>query len=157
MLIKKYGDLISGIFTAVLSIVIFVASGFIKQRDNSGVGADFVPRLVSVFVLVLSILLILRGIKAAREHGPIQKEAIAPTYGIMAASFILMVIYVALLSSVGFILTTIVYLFLQILLVSKKEQVHYIKFAAISILSAVGIYLLFVHAFGIMIPAGILG
>ena len=156
-MIKKYGDLMSGIATAMFATVIFVASGFIKQRNNTGLGADFVPKLAAVILLVLSILLIIRGVRTSKAYGPIQKESVPAAYGVMAASFVLMLAYICLLSTVGFILTTMVYLFLQMILVSKKEQVNYIKFAAISVIASVGIYLLFLKVFSIMIPAGILG
>ncbi len=156
-MIKKYGDLMSGIATAMFATIIFVASGFIKQRNNTGLGADFVPKLAAVILLVLGILLIIRGVRTSKAYGPIQKESVPAAYGVMAASFVLMLAYISLLSTVGFILTTMVYLFLQMILVSKKEQVNYIKFAAISVIASVGIYLLFLKVFSIMIPAGILG
>lgn len=156
-MVKKYGDLMAGVFVAAFSIMILIASGFIRQTNANGVGAEFVPRVVATAMLGLSILLIIRGVNTVRKYGPIQEEAVKPAYGVMLISLIMMIIYVALLSSVGFIITTAVYLFLQITLVSKKEEINYIKFAIISVLSAIIIFLVFVHVFGIMVPSGILG
>ena len=155
-MLKKYGDLIAGISVAAIGLIIFIASGSIAQKDSK-IGADFLPRIVSAVLFILGCALALRGARSAKAFSNDEGDAAKPAYLTMLASLALMIAYAALLSRVGFIITSAVYLFLQILLISRKEEIHYIKIAVISLCAPIAIFLLFVNVFGIMIPPGILG
>ena len=63
----------------------------------------------------------------------------------------------ALLQPVGFIVCSSLYVFFQILILSKGMKRNYPAFAVVSIAASVSAYFLFVRVFQVMIPAGILG
>jgi putative tricarboxylic transport membrane protein len=71
-------------------------------------------------------------------------------------TFALMVIYVALLDSIGFLIMSAVYVFFQILLLSRKDQKNYLVTAIAAIVSSAAIYYLFLYGFKMILPIGLL-
>ena len=67
-----------------------------------------------------------------------------------------LVVYAYTFKTVGFILTTIPFMFLSIVLMSKKEETNYLKFAIITVVTVFAIYFLFTRLFSIRLPRGIL-
>ncbi|MFA6633621.1 MAG: tripartite tricarboxylate transporter TctB family protein, partial [Kiritimatiellia bacterium] len=68
-----------------------------------------------------------------------------------------LILYLALIPILGYIIASTLYIFGQILILNRSNKQHYLRYATISIFSAVLTYLLFVKVFSVMIPAGILG
>jgi hypothetical protein len=68
-----------------------------------------------------------------------------------------MALYALLITKVGFLITTTVYLFIQINILSPKQSRKHLMFAIISVVASVVIYYIFVKVFNLMLPAGILG
>ena len=166
-MLKKYGDLIAGIVTAVFAVGLYIASLFIKQFSYSGLGADFVPKLVACVLLLLGVLLIVRGARDLRLHVQAEKAlaadqtpeipAFRPNYASVAASVALLLLYALLIGEVGFPIVTLAYLFLQMLVLTPRDKIKWGKFAVISAVSTAAIYGVFTYAFKIMLPMGFLG
>ena len=68
-----------------------------------------------------------------------------------------MLLYVIAFEPVGFLLSSMVYLFAQILLMSNRDNRRPVLFAAISVALPVGIALLFAYVIKMPLPVGILG
>lgn len=68
-------------------------------------------------------------------------------------SLMLMIAYLLLLQSVGFILDTIVYAFLQIMILDKGGKRKWLSSLVISIASVVVIDYLFEYVFGVALPS----
>lgn len=60
-------------------------------------------------------------------------------------------------NSVGFILSTVCYLFAQMLLLSDNTSRKPILFAVLSIVVPVAVYALFVYAISMPLPVGVFG
>ena len=69
----------------------------------------------------------------------------------------LLILYVLMFDVLGFIVSSMIYLFAALLLLTKPSEVDYKKFVAISVVGAIVIDLLFTQVFGINLPAGLLG
>lgn len=116
------------------------------------------PKLAAVLLFCMGLALLIQESKihmektsaTAKEEEPCCYKAVLATFGLILA-------YAALVGSVGFLLTSAVYLFLQMLVLTKKENVHYFKFVLIAAIVPGPIYFLFKSVFQIMLPAGILG
>ncbi len=156
-MIKKYGDIISGSFIIAVSVLIFVLSFSIKQFETEGVGAAFMPRVVSVFFLLLGIALVKGGIKTYKNFKEGSNEASLSDYRAVFYTLILLLLYVSLLSTVGFIIMSTIYLFLQFIIVSRKEERNFVLFGILSVVTSLGAYYLFLMAFNVILPSGILG
>lgn len=157
-MVKKYGDIISGVFVIAVAIGLYMISLNIKQFNVVKMGADFVPKLVAIIFGILGLILLIKGIKGLKGTKVTEsQEEDKPDNLSAIATLVLLVLYVALLDKIGFVIMTIIYLFVQFIIVSKKSQRKYIQFAVLSVVISLGAYYLFVDVFRVMIPNGILG
>ncbi|MCG8482940.1 MAG: tripartite tricarboxylate transporter TctB family protein [Clostridia bacterium] len=157
---KEKKDFFSGLFFLVFGIGMYIYSYSIPNPTQAGVGAGFLPRMVGAIFVILSIALIVstkiemkRMTKEAAKEvkkNKIDKRSVLLSIGALF-------IYVILLKSVGFILMSILYLFVVINLLSPNEKRNLPLFIIISIVVPVGVYFLFVKGFDLMLPSGILG
>lgn len=158
----KYKDIYSGIFVSLIGIIIYVASFNIQQlMATSRVGGDFLPKIIGGCLLFLGIMLILSGVREYRsvKNIGVKKEKNALTEGekFTIVTTVLLLLYVVFLELLGFIISTTLYMFFQTIILCDKSQRKLLQFGIIAVLTSVSVYYLFVSAFNIMIPSGILG
>ena len=153
----------TGIGTILLAVLLYTASYNIQEFIATRVGASFLPRVAAVLFAILGILLVASSFRCAptdpiivKEEGREPTEKISGGLPAVLLSAVLMCAYVGLMSRIGFIITSAIYIFFQILVLAKEAKRQYLLFAVISVVTPLLIYLLFVHVFKVMIPAGIL-
>ncbi len=152
---KKYGDFILGLVGALIAAGIFGMSVQIGRMEGQTIGADFLPKIVSIILLICSLFMAIHGWKQSKAY--VEKTAEYPSNGKgVLTMVVVMLIYAYVLKSIGFIPATIVFVFIAISLMTKKTETSYPKIALISIISVVAIYLIFTQLFGIRLPQGIL-
>ncbi len=152
-------DLASGVGLLIFSVLLFLATFTIKKLFIvSRIGAAFVPQLAAVILAGLSIMLIAQSLHrknlAETDDNPTEKVIINRSVWL---SIGLLVIYGALLGPLGFILSTIGYLFCQIFILFGNRKKPLVKILLTSVLASIIVYLIFVYAFELMLPAGLLG
>ena len=159
MFIKKYGDIIVGIFYAVLGIALIVAARMLPKSQVMEIGPDFMPTVVGTLILVLSVILLVQSFRELKKNTDKEYEPDTSDYKRVALSLILALLYVFLLKPVGFIICTLVYLVCQIYVLApdshrtKKDIVIYL---IIDVVFTLIVYFLFRLGFKIVLPAGIL-
>ncbi|WP_130890468.1 tripartite tricarboxylate transporter TctB family protein [Fusobacterium varium] len=113
----------------------------------------FVPSLISVLIIAVGVLQTGRGLKTPKGEAE-KKDFDTKT---VVCTFALIALYILLYSGIGFIITTFVFLFLEMNILTpsyvKKNQIVYL---IISLLFSVGIYYLFYFGFSIFLPGGLL-
>jgi putative tricarboxylic transport membrane protein len=123
------------------------------------VGSAFMPRLCGGLIIFLSILLLCvtffgKGSKPERKTetgAPFNRRSIV-------FSVLLLIIYMAALIPLGFILSSTIYLVLQMLLMANQpEKKHVILYIFISLVTPLLVNYIFYSMFALMLPAGILG
>lgn len=162
---KAKKDLFSGIFLVLFAAALLIGSFTIKSKVEMAVGPDFIPKIVSTLLLVLGAVITFQGYIAVRankntkqdEQSDENEKGKSEKWKSAIATMVLMVVYAAVISSVGFLISTTIYAFLQMLLLAPKEKRNPVKFLIISVISTVVIYLAFTKGFKLMLPAGILG
>jgi len=115
--------------------------------------------------LVLSIILVVRGIKqrteAIKNNTYIKTQLnIANTIKEnreIVMTFVSLAIYIALLEPIGFLIMTAIYLFVQTLILTPKEKRNYIVTFITSIVIAVALDYVFVCLLNVLLPLGIFG
>lgn len=128
----------------------------VKKMIESDVGSGFVPRFIAACIIVAAVaklvLTLMDKSPSASKKDSKESDLLGGlgTVGIMAA-------YVFSFESVGFLLSSMVYLFTQILLMSNKENRKPILFAVIAILMPLAVDILFVFVIKMPLPKGILG
>lgn len=157
-MIKKYGDIIASIFIIAVAVLVFVLSFSIEQFEVSGVGAQFLPQVVSILFLLLGVILLKDGLKKSKTITITDKDknSLADINAVMY-TLVLLIVYVALLNSVGYLIMTTVYLFLQFIIVSSKDKINLVLFGILSVVVSLSTYYLFLLAFNVILPSGILG
>lgn len=161
-------DLITGIIAAAFSVFYLSQTTTIKifGGTTGGVNAKTVPEIWGSCLLILSIILIVRSIygmaKAKKnptlpEQGNFIKNLIDKRE--VAYTFALLIGYAALMKPVGFIITSIIYVFLQILILTpiKKRSRKVMGIAAVmAVTFSTVLYYVFTKYFMVLLPPGIL-
>ena len=157
---RKYGDIVTGIFYTILGgTVIYLAQQLPKSRVMK-IGPDFMPMVLGVIILILALMLLVSSIRNFRKNAA-KAEAAGPDtsdYKRVLASLVLVVIYVNILAPVGFIVSTLGYLFLQITVLApndKRKGKDIMMYAIIDVVFVFIVFFLFRYGFKIVLPAGI--
>ncbi len=151
-------DIISGSVLLVLSISMYIASLGIRKILPFGVSSAFFPKVVALFLAVISILIIAQGVRSYRqEKGTIFKLSDKKVGGVVLATLLLLGFYVFSLEFLGFVLTTFVYLVLQIGVLAPPRQRNWTVVAIISAVVSLGAYYSFYHLFHLILPTGFWG
>lgn len=154
-------DLITGALLLCLSALLFWACLSIKDFAAVGVGSAFVPRLTAGLLLVVGLVLLRNGWRARavpRENeSSEQGSQVFTGTSAVALSIALMAGYLALLEPLGYLFASMLYGFLQILVLNKNAKRNYMMFAVLAACSAAAFYYVFVQLFEISLPSGILG
>lgn len=161
-------NLFPGIVLSLFSAGYIIYATQIEVFTGSGstpLSARFIPYLWGGCLLLLSIILIFRGIKQRKEaveKGTIEKKSVnlaglfKEHYEVIL-TFIFLAIYIALMESVGFLIMTILFLFGEILILTPKDKRNYIITAIVAIVFSFGIDFIFVRLLNVMLPLGIFG
>lgn len=152
---SKHKDTLCGIIGIVLAVVLFVGGASIAQKEANLIGAGFLPQIAAVLTFFLSCSLTVSGIQKSKTYQKKTPPFLANRKGILIICGA-MLVYCLLLKPVGFVITSILFLFLCICVMTPKEKTNYLKFAIISVVAVVLIYLVFTQVFGVRIPSGIL-
>ena len=160
MFFRKYGDIVVGIFyTALGAAVIYLAQQLPKSRVMK-IGPNFMPLVIGSLILILALMLLFSSIKNFKRNAAKAEAMPADTsdYKRVLASLVLVVIYVNILAPVGFILSTLGYLFLQIIVLApndRRSAKNILLYAVIDVVFVLVVFFLFRYGFKIVLPAGI--
>ena len=118
-------------------------------------GSGFFPKIVGVSILIVSLIQLVAVIKKPIiESENKDKEPEDSKGGLFTIAAI--VAYTILYDILGFICSTMLYLFVQIYILSNRENRNYKLFALVSVITPIVIYALFVYAIDMPLPEGIL-
>lgn len=115
---------------------------------DNGLGVDFFPKVISLILVILSILMFIGTFKANHKSAKFSKES---KYTFITIGLVIM--YIFLIDTIGYLLSTILFSFAVISVLKTKSTRNKIIF---SLLFPSVIYLLFTNVFKISLPTGIL-
>ena len=137
----------------------------IKKSDVVSVGAEFMPRIYGVLMLVVAVCQIFSGYRAWRRlrhvpGEPVSEEKAAKKKVSIRSTlrvFVLMVVCVGIMNLVGFILSGIVMMFgMCVLLTPYYQKRNYVAYAIFSVVISFVSYFLFKNVLYVSLPGGIL-
>ena len=150
---NKQRDYACSVLFLIFGIFMFIQSLSIHSMMDKDVGSGFVPKIVAMAIIVISaIKLLLTFLSKKSEEAKKSDEDIMG--GLL--NIVLLAIYVVLFKPLGFILSTFIYLFFQITLLSTEKNRNLILFGIISVVAPVVIYALFVYVIKMPLPTGLL-
>lgn len=152
---KKLSETLVNLVLVLTGAALWLAAQKIEVGAAMGQGGDFMPKLCSTIWLIIAILLFVFGLRAP-DTG--KGEASVSVKGFVI-TLLLLFAYVLLLKPIGFVITSIVYMFIQMMLFVPAElrsKKNYIIFAIVSVVLPIAVNLLFVNVFSLILPTGIL-
>lgn len=160
MFIKKYGDIMVSIFFMVLSAAMMIMAKQLPKSMVMDIGPDFMPMCVGIVTFVLAMVLLVLSVKNFKMNAAeaAAAEAESADYKRVLLSFISILIYVCVLQPVGFILSTIIYLPIQMFILApadKRDKKSMVQLLVISVIFTFAVFFLFRYGFKIVLPAGI--
>ena len=162
MKFKKYRDLILGIIALAISAAYLFYTAQIKKRPKltpSYASARTIPYLLGILLAIIAVLLILQGIRKMRAYDESRDagEKMSRTdLTAVALTFIVIIGYILLLQPLGFCLATVLYLFLQMLVLAPKEKRNLPLFACVSVGFTAVIFVAFRVGLQQLLPRGVI-
>ncbi|MGQ7956917.1 tripartite tricarboxylate transporter TctB family protein [Pseudomonas sp. SP16.1] len=158
-------ELIVGLAMIACSLAYLVMA--YQLPNHQGIDAATLPLLLAGFLTLLGVLQVFAALaskpaaSAARDELPASPAEPAPASVVEPRTVLLtlglILGYIALLGTVGFPLMTVVYLYLQFLLLTPvQHKANHLAYLLIAVICSAAIYLLFREAFDLMLPAGLL-
>lgn len=151
---EKNKNLLISILFIILGVFVYRESLGIKHMMRNDVGSAFFPKIVAVVTIVIA------GIKLvfSLKEGKIElKSKIKSDLTGGWITILLLSAYVLIFAPVGFIISTTVYLFLQMLVLCPKDKRKIPLLGIISVATPLFIYTLFVYAINMPLPKGLFG
>lgn len=155
-------DIAAGTVLILLAAVVYLDSYNIRVIAKTTLDAAFFPRFLAALIVVLSIVIIVRAAvslfkkrdsfpETAQSVG--EKKSITPALSTLG----LFGLYVFSIESIGFLLTTPVYILCQAYVLAPAPQRNPKLFALLGVAASVIIYCIFKFGFQLMVPSGLLG
>lgn len=165
---SKLKDRSTGIVLFILSVLYLYFSKDIRVFKGSGatpLTSAFMPRFWGTCLLLLSTLLILRSPRKRiqpDEKGAASAHVLSPTaffakhYEVIL-TFALIGLYIAMLVPLGFILSSIAYIFAQILVLTPSGKRDWKSSLVVGSVAAIATTFMFVRLLGVLLPHGLFG
>jgi len=155
-------DSIAGLVCLAASLGLLVATiGLPGPNLLVPVGPGFYPRIILGVTAVLALALIISDVTNRRRKTDTPAAtataatAAAPNYGLVAATFVIFMLYVAALPYVGFRLSTLVFVAaLQSTLKPPRSVKQAVIVAITALVTTVVIYILFENYLAVLLPRG---
>lgn len=164
---KKY-PIIEPIIVILIGVGVIISSFFIKVVVTSiSIGPDFMPRLLGIFMVILGICLVPEAVKkqkaVAAEAAPTGEKVRTPfsfkqfyEKNLHMFAWLLMLLYGLSMKPLGFLFSSIIYLFVgMVMLTGKKKKRNWWAIVLISLIVPTVIYIVFRQKFYLMLPVGL--
>lgn len=160
---KKYKDIILSAIFMLFGIGI-AAYAYTYRASRPPYGYDlgdwWLPFWCAAFIAFFSVILLLKAVfNKDPEYCKIVPIAAAEKNSLIKGllTVVLLFVYVVAFRPIGFLISSIVYLFLQLLIFSSRKNRNWKAIVGVSIGLPAIVYVVFVYVFNYILPAGILG
>lgn len=158
MSFKKCKDLILGVFTLLLSgfYLFFAQQIKTKPKLTPSYASDrIMPTILGILLAILSIFLIVQGVRKlkAEDDGDAKKMDRADIMAVVL-TFMVIIGYIILLPMLGFCLSTAIYLFLQMIILSPADKRNYVLFAIVEVVFTLLVFFAFRLGLSQPLPRG---
>lgn len=161
MSFKKCKDIILGVVMLLFSGAYLFYAQQIKTRPKltpSYASARIMPTLLGVLLMALSIICIIQGVQKLRKGGTDEAAKASDKGDLIAVvlTFAVIIGYTVILPNLGFCLSTVIYLFLQMNILAPKDKRNYALFAIVSVVFTAVVFVAFRVGLQQLLPRGII-
>ena len=143
-------ELLVGVIFLIVGVAYFALAFTIPSYDAYGgssvVDSSFVPKVIGALMTVLKV----------EDWDDDAANRNADTKALIAI-FAILIVYMALMSVLGFLISSALFLFATMMLLTPKQKRKLPVIVILSVIVAIGVYYLFVYGLDMVLPAGILG
>lgn len=151
---QKNKNILISILFIILGVFVYIESSKIKHVMRNDVGSAFFPKVVAAVTIVIAVVKLVLSLKEDKS------ETKSETKSDLAGGWITILLlgaYIMLFAPIGFIISTTIYLFLQMLVLCPKDRRKIPLLGLISVATPLFIYTLFVYAINMPLPKGLFG
>lgn len=161
MSFKKCKDLILGIVMLAFSGFYLIYAQQIKTRPKLTPGyasAKIMPILLGVLLAILSVACIIQGVRRlkAPDDGEAAKKLDRGDMMAVIFTFAVIIGYILVMPMLGFILSTVIYLFLQMLILAPADKRNFALFAIVAVVFTALVFVAFRVGLQQLLPRGII-
>lgn len=152
---NKVRDIICSVIFLIFGAGMFYLSAGVRKMIETDVGSGYVPRFIAICIMITAgakLVFTLMDKSASAQKKESSDQDLIGGIGTVA----LMAFYVFAFDKLGFLISSIIYAFGQITLMSNKDNRKIPLFAIISVALPVGVYLMFNYVIKMPLPKGIL-
>lgn len=154
MKIKNRSELNFGILIWIVNLLYLFLTVKIKVRSE-GVSSRTIPYILCLILGVLGAVQIFKGLNM--ESKIIKKNESVDKKTVLKVSLLILG-YILIFEYIGFLLSTINFLFFMFLILSPENQkINKKRYLFISSIISLSVYIFFKYSLDIMLPEGILG
>ena len=157
---EKMKNLLGDVLFLVIGVGMYIYASVVDYpiRSQGDVGSVFVPKLVCLLMIILSVLKIVLILINPRMSA---KKETADNVNYVKGALVILVlaVYCIAFNKIGFLIMTPIMLFLEMSLMlpeEKRSRKRYLFIAAFSVISTAVIFAIFYYGLKLMLPAGIL-
>lgn len=151
----KVNDTLSGLLIGSVAAVVYLHAGTFPTLTDQNVGPSLFPELIAAGLMVCAIILVARGVRTIGKEKllgmPWWMGANRITFGFVAIPLVL-VLYVAVSESLGFIVTAMLVLLALFRIFRVSAGAAFI----VAVTGALGIHFIFYKILKVPLPWGIL-
>lgn len=161
MSFKKCKDLVLGVVMLLFSGFYLFYAQQIKTRPKltpSYASAQIMPILLGVLLAILSVICIVQGINKIRQpdDGKEAKKADKGDIAAVVLTFAVIIGYTLVMPTLGFCLSTVIFLFLQMNILAPKDKRNYALFAIVAVVFTAFVFVAFRIGLQQLLPRGII-
>ena len=152
---EKTRDIISSLALIALSLFgLYLTFDIPEPFRDYDLGAAFLPRMVLGLIGGLAALKI--AVAWMENRTTVVEVFDAGQIWKGGSTIVLVGLYCLCYKPVGFLLDTLIYLFIQILILVPKEKRRVWKILVIDVIATAVIYLIFIRGFSVQLPQGLI-
>ncbi|MDR1827127.1 MAG: tripartite tricarboxylate transporter TctB family protein [Methylobacteriaceae bacterium] len=156
VVINRYKDIIACIALLLLSAAVYYNTGFIRvfePNSASYINGQFFPYLLSGALCLAALIQLFNSIREL-HRSPADKDSVISRGALIriVATLVILAIYTALLSTFGFLIMSMLYVFVQVIVLSPKGRLNLPVAAVLAVVSSGAIYFLFTQVLTMVLP-----
>ena len=166
--VMKKNPIIEPIVVMAFGLLIFIASFGIETAVHSiAIGPGFMPKLIGVLFVILGASMLPAAIRMQKDKVPVtNNDGKGNSQPLTKKEFLLKymhyivwgwtLVYALSMKTVGFLFSSIIYLFVaMILLTIREKKRNWLVIVLVSLIVPTFVYILFRQQFFLMLPVGI--
>jgi len=152
--LKKHMDIYIAVFFLLFTLVYMTQIPSIRITRVSLINSAAYPKAMAALLLLLSAAQLVLALKQWKQGVQVEKQGTKKEYKNVAQTLFLAVAYVVALEPLGFLISSFLYVFLQIRIMCPPEKFRPARFALIAACASGIIYVVFRYGLDLMLPLG---